>query len=85
MVQVTPPGATSFATTALTAACAPAVIVAGGCCGKEMLGGVAIVIVARPGLPAGGLLPESTFGVAETITTPSGGIAAGAVYVVLTA
>jgi hypothetical protein len=43
--QLTPPGATSFVTVALTGACATAVSVAGGICLKVREGDAAITVV----------------------------------------
>lgn len=43
--QLTPPGATSLATVALTDACASEVIVDGGCCWNEIDGGAATMVV----------------------------------------
>jgi hypothetical protein len=77
-VQFTPPGGTSFATTALTPACEFAATLAGGGVRNEIVGGTAAtVIAARPGFPAAAELADA-FGVALTRTSPPAGIADGA-------
>ena len=73
--QLTPPGAASFATVALTGACVAAVIVAGGACLKVSVGdGTTTVVRATAefdGVDAG----ED----AVIVTRPPGGTEAGAV------
>ena len=73
--QVTPPGATSFATVALMVACVFAIMLAGGSSVKFTVGVTAVMVVsARPGFPEGAV----AIGVADMITTPPDGIVAGA-------
>ena len=73
--QRTPPGATSFATVALTFACVFAVRVAGGCCAKEIDGGTATMAVNATAGLAGVVAGEA----AVMATAPPCGAVAGAV------
>jgi hypothetical protein len=77
-VQVTPPGATSFVTTALTVAWVPPANAVGGDCTNESDGGCTMIAVRAFAAFDGVVAGED----AVIVTSPPSGIVLGAVYII---